>query len=60
VSGLEPSGLEGLTTQPRTLIVAAVGKRTFMFRGGACAMAVSRSGAQAALIFFEISGVATG
>jgi len=41
-SGLEQSWLEALTTQPRTLVVATVVKRTFMFRGGAGAMAVSR------------------
>ena len=39
---------------------ATVVERTFMFRGGAGTMGVSRSGAQAALIFFEISGIATG
>ena len=42
-SGLEQSGLEALTTQPRTPAVATVVERTFMFRGGAGAMAVSRS-----------------
>ncbi len=50
MSGLEQSGLEALTTPPRTLAIELAVERTFMFRGGAGAMTVSRSGAQAPLI----------
>ncbi|WP_295431585.1 hypothetical protein, partial [uncultured Thiodictyon sp.] len=42
VSGLEQSGLEALTTPPRTLAIELAVERTFMFRGGAGAMTVSR------------------
>uniref|UniRef100_UPI0025E912F5 hypothetical protein n=1 Tax=uncultured Thiodictyon sp. TaxID=1846217 RepID=UPI0025E912F5 len=48
VSGLEQSGLEALTTPPRTLAIELAVERTFMFRGGAGAMTVSRDEAPAA------------
>ncbi|WP_295431281.1 hypothetical protein, partial [uncultured Thiodictyon sp.] len=48
VSGLEQSGLEALTTPPRTLAIELAVERTFMFRGGAGAMTVSRDEAKAA------------
>jgi hypothetical protein len=41
VSGLEQSGLEALTTPPRTPAIELAVERTFMFRGGAGAMTVS-------------------